>query len=412
MTNSLIPQPRLAILGTRGVPARHGGFETFAEHLSVDLTERGWAVTVYCQEEGIGPITETTWHRVRRVHIPVATAGALGTMIFDWRAVRHVSADGTPCLVLGYNTAVFNLELRRKRLPVILNLDGIESRRQKWSWGARLWLRINEYAALRWSDHLIADHPEIASHFGVASQPERATVIPYESPSLEGVDPDSIRQAFLLEPKSYALIIARAEPENSILEMVTAWSAQPRGCRLVVLGNYDQRNPYHRAVSAAAGPEVQFLGAIYDRDLVAALRCHTRLYLHGHQVGGTNPSLVESLAAGNAVVAHDNPFNCWVAGPKARFFSDTGHLSKILDTLLPDSDALAAMCAGSRSRYLESFTPELVLGAYATLLLGWQPEVSRCGDGGPESEPDWYGDQRRHLRDRGSARRNRNLNSD
>jgi hypothetical protein len=98
-------------------------------------------------------------------------------------------------------------------------------------------------------------------------------------------------------------LIARAEPENSILEVVQAWSRKPRGCKLVVLGKYEAGHAYQRAVQAAASAEVFFPGAIYEKPVVQALRFHARFYVHGHQVGGTNPSLVESLGTGNAVLA-------------------------------------------------------------------------------------------------------------
>ena len=117
-------------------------------------------------------------------------------------------------------------------------------------------------------------------------------------------------------------MIARAEPENSILEVVQAWSRKPRGCKLVVLGKYEAGHAYQRAVQAAASAEVVFPGAVYEKPVVQALRFHARFYVHEHQVGGTNPSLVESLGTGNAVLAHDNAYNRWVAGDAGVYFAD------------------------------------------------------------------------------------------
>ncbi len=125
-----------------------------------------------------------------------------------------------------------------------------------------------------------------------------------------------------LEPDRYLVSIARIEPDNNILTLVEAFSRRPRGLRLVVLGTLNVGNPYHRAVEAAASAEVLFPGAIYEAEPVQALRVHARAYLHGHTVGGTNPSLVEALWAGNAVIAHDNPFNRGTAGDGQFYFSD------------------------------------------------------------------------------------------
>ena len=105
----------LRILGTRGVPAAHGGFETFAEHLAPFLVERGWQVTVYCQEDGVGPVFEDTWRGVRRVRMPVATGGAAGTIVFDWKSTVHAAREPGLVLTLGYNTAVFCALYRRIR---------------------------------------------------------------------------------------------------------------------------------------------------------------------------------------------------------------------------------------------------------------------------------------------------------
>jgi glycosyltransferase involved in cell wall biosynthesis len=143
---------------------------------------------------------------------------------------------------------------------------------------------------------------------------------------------------------------------------------------LVILGNYSPDGTrYQRAVLNAAGPEVIFLGAIFDRDIVKALRFHARAYFHGHRVGGTNPSLVESLAAGNAIIAHDNRFTHWVAGEGARYFRSSEDIDGMLDSLNADPAQLLTMERASRERYRESFTQDKVLSAYEDLLLQFAP---------------------------------------
>jgi glycosyltransferase involved in cell wall biosynthesis len=172
-----------------------------------------------------------------------------------------------------------------------------------------------------------------------------------------------------LQSGRYLTLVARPEPENSVLEIVQAFSRRPRGLQLAVLGSYLDEHPYHRAVRVAAGPEVLFLGAIYEPAVVQALRLHGLAYVHGHRVGGTNPSLVEALGAGNPVIAHDNPFNRWVAGDAARYFSGTDDLSALFDSLPDDSAVLRTMHEAALRRHAAEFTWESVLNAYEKLLL-------------------------------------------
>jgi glycosyltransferase involved in cell wall biosynthesis len=175
-------------------------------------------------------------------------------------------------------------------------------------------------------------------------------------------------------PQCYFTLIARAEPENSILDVVRAFSAKRRGSTLAVLGNYDtERNAYHRAVRDAASDEVRFLGAIYDKAVVQALRFHCAGYIHGHQVGGTNPSLVEALGASNPVLAHDNRFNRWVAGPSARYFRNATACAEQLDEIVASPELRASMRAASRTRFLEVFTWPNVLDQYEQLLARFLP---------------------------------------
>jgi glycosyltransferase involved in cell wall biosynthesis len=361
------PKPHLRILGTRGIPAAHGGFETFAEHLALYLVRQGWRVTVYCQEDTGSGVTTDQWQGVDRVRIAVRTGGAAGTVLFDWLATRHAARTSDPCLTLGYNTAVFSALLRWRGVPNMINMDGIEWARAKWGPVAKIWFWLNERAGCWLGDHLIADHPEIKRHLATRTRADKITMIPYGADELHDVPPAALAPLGL-EPGAYLSVIARPEPENSLLEIVKAFSARPRGVKLVVLGRYDDTNAYHRAVRAAAGPEVLFPGAIYDKACVHALRYHSLAYIHGHQVGGTNPSLVEALGAGNPVLAHDNPFNRWVAGPGARYFGDANELDVALTVCLGSPQHLSAMATASKERFRQALTWQSVMRQYETLL--------------------------------------------
>jgi len=356
----------LRILGTRGIPAAHGGFETFAEHLACYLVQRGWRVTVYCQEKGSGAAFESEWQGIRRVHIPVAANGPAATVIFDWRATMDAARQREPCLTLGYNTAVFCALLRLAKVPNIINMDGIEWRRAKWGRLARVWLWLNERAGAKFGNHLVADHPKIAQHLARIVRPDKITAIPYGADLLEAMPAGAV-QELGLQPGRYLTLVARPEPENTVLEAVQGFSARPRGYKLAVLGAYSAENTYHQAVRAASSAEVVFLGAIYDKPLVQALRFHCAGYVHGHRVGGTNPSLVEALGAGNAVIAHDNGFNRWVAGDAALYFGDSVSAAQAFDALLGDTERRLSMRAAALRRHQEAFTWPAVLLAYENL---------------------------------------------
>ena len=360
--------PRLAILGTRGVPAIHGGFETLAHHLSLHLVERGWDVIAYCQAEGRGPATEDVWHGVRRVTIPTPYPGAVGTVHFDWRSVLDATRRDAIALVLGYNTAAFLPLLRAAGHRIVLNMDGIEWRRGKWSPTARLWLRANERIGATVAHALVADHPEIERHVTAFAPAHKVTTIAYGANRIADAPLEPVRAASL-EPGHYLLVVARLEPENSILPIVRGFSRRPRGMRLAVVGPHTPNSqPYHASVAAAASADVRFLGPVYDPTSIAALRFHARAYLHGHTVGGTNPSLVEALGAGNAVVAHDNAFNRWVAGDAARYFGDEDELDAALEVVSTAGATWTAMRRAARERFSDAFTWPAVLERYERLL--------------------------------------------
>lgn len=367
---------KLYILGIRGVPAEHGGFETFAEKLSLYLTAHGWQVYVYCQEEGRGEVTYSTWNDVNRIHIPVTQAGALGTVVFDWKATRHAASQQGLFLTLGYNTAVFSLLQRLKGQTNIINMDGIEWRRDKWGTIAKTWFWLNERAGCWMGNHLVADHPKIKEHLATRVSAARITMIPYGGDEVTGADP-TLLATYALEPGQFSVIIARPEPENSFLEMVRAFSSTLRNHTLVVLGNFQPNtNPYHKQVMDAASAEVIFPGAIYETSVVQALRFYCRFYLHGHRVGGTNPSLVEALGAGCAVIAHDNQFNRWVTESGAAYFKDEASCSALFTQLLTDDLTQQQMETASRTRFHQRFTWNQILLQYEELLAKWYPHPS------------------------------------
>ncbi|MBN9456497.1 MAG: DUF1972 domain-containing protein [Bosea sp.] len=371
--------PSLLILGTRGIPAAHGGFETFAEKLALFLAGRGWRVGVYCQEE-VPAVTRRfrseTWRGIELIHTQVASSGPRATLEFDWHCVRDAARRQAVSLVLGYNGAVFLPYLRLAGRKILTNMDGIEWRRPKWSLPVRGWFWANEWIAAWSSNRLVADHPVIGDHLATRRPRSATAVIPYGGEPVESA-PEAPLAALGLDSGRYLVSIARIEPDNSILSLVESFSRKPRGRKLVVLGTFSEANAYHRQVKSAAGPEVIMPGAIYDAEIVQALRFHARGYMHGHTVGGTNPSLVEALWAGNPVIAHDNPYNRWTAGAAGLFFNDDSSCEAAIESLLGDDGLAARLKAAALARAQKAFTWQTVLEAYEREALALMDRVPR-----------------------------------
>lgn len=356
------------ILGTHGVPAAYGGFETAAENVARHLVRHGWRVVVYCQTDHEGPTYEDTWEGIERVNISVPDTGWLGTAKFDWISIRHAARHRDLCLTFGYNTAVFNVLQRLKGIPNVINMDGIEWSRERWGPARQSILYVNERIGCWVGNELIADHPELDTYLRTRAPSRKITMITYGAdPIVEA--PTAPVSALGLEPGRYLTLVARPIPENSILEIVQGFAARSRGVRLAVLGSYQPEDPYHQAVLEAASPEVAFLGAVYEPHVVQALRFHGLGYLHGHTVGGTNPSLVEAMAAGNPVIAHDNKYNRWVADDAALYFRSAAEVDEAVARLTADELLRKRLGENALARHRAEFTWDRVAGQYEDLLL-------------------------------------------
>ena len=375
-------QRSVLILGTRGLPAAHGGFETFAEQLSLFLVGRGWHVAVYCQHD-VATVTRPPWvdiwKGVERINIQISRKGPQASLEFDWHSIRDAARRDGLCLVLGYNSAIFLPYLRMMGRTVVTNMDGVEWRRQKWNRPVRAWFWINEWIAAWTSHHLIADHPAIADHLATRRSRTAVSMITYGGVPVDSAALEPLNRLGLARDR-YFVSVARIEPENNILSIIEAFTRRPRGCKLVVLGTLDDRFPYHRAVKAAVNHEVLLPGPIYDAESVRALRFHARAYMHGHTVGGTNPSLVEALWAGNAVIAHDNIFNRWTAGDAQFFFSDVDGCDAMIETVLTDSARVTTARTAARHRAAETFEWRSVLEAYEQRLMVESGELAPAAE--------------------------------
>jgi glycosyltransferase involved in cell wall biosynthesis len=357
------------ILGTHGVPANYGGFEAAAENIALFLTSRGWRVVVYCQAARSGSVVEDVWNGIERVIIPVDLPGWRGTSKFDWLSIAHACQHRNLCLTFGYNTGIYNYRQRLLGIPNIINMDGIEWSRKRWGFMKQAILYLNERFAVLYGNVLIADHPEIEKYLWTRAPKRKVAMIGYGADPVSEMPTSAVTERGLV-PGGYMTLIARSIPENSILDLVKGFSAHRRAHKLVILGKYDpEQDPYHREVMNSASDEVIFVGPIYDKAVVQALRFHSSAYLHGHTVGGTNPSLVEAMAAGNAVIAHNNAYNRWVVGDGALYFDDVNSIDRHVDTLISDIEQRLWMKQEVLNRFNDSFTWKHIAKQYEDLLL-------------------------------------------
>jgi glycosyltransferase involved in cell wall biosynthesis len=309
---------KLAILGSRGIPNAYGGFEEFAEHLSVGLVERGLEVWVYCSHTH--PYQEPDYHGVHLIHCkdPEERIGATGQFIYDLNCILDSRRRGfAVVLQLGYTSgSIWHRFLPRKG-RVITNMDGLEWRRSKYSAPVRRFLKYAERLAVRHSHALVADSEAIAAYL-LETYGAHSTFIPYGAEIPESPDPQLLGKLDL-EPGNYYLLIARMQPDNHVEEAIKGVLMAKTTLPLVVVGS--TANTHGRYLQTRYNdPQIRFIGGIFDRELLNALRHHCKLYFHGHSAGGTNPSLLEAMAASAPICAHDNPFNRAVLGDDAVYF--------------------------------------------------------------------------------------------
>jgi glycosyltransferase involved in cell wall biosynthesis len=381
---SQLPNFKLRILGIRGLPAGQGSSEIFAEHLALHLVKRGWQVVVYCQNAGSDGVSEgSDWHGVERINIPIPSSysEAKATKMFHRQAFRHASQFQDLCLTLGYRTAAYCARLRLNGVPNLIHVDPLTWGRRSGGSGNRTRLRIDDLAECWLGNHLIAEHPQIAQQLETRVRSQKISTIGCGAKRLLHADPTML-EALGLARGGYLTVVSRAEPENSLLDIVLAFSARRRGIRLVVLGSDGENgHAYYDQMKAAASDEVMFLNGNRDKPVLDALRFYGLAYLHGNQVGRANMSLVEALGAGNAVIAHDNRYNRWAAGDGARYFQSSDDLCAILDEVLQSPEDLAKMRASSVIRFDAGFEMGRVLSNYENLLEQWLPTRYRVGMG-------------------------------
>jgi glycosyltransferase involved in cell wall biosynthesis len=385
---------RIAILGTRGVPPAYGGFETFAAELGTRLVQRGHEVTVYCRSSAFSPrsgekVAEgrmrgrpspgasrhplpqagegTQWQGIRRIVLPAIRSKYFETVSHTALSALDAWRRDFDVILLCNAANAFTIPLlRAARVPVVINVDGIERHRRKWNFLGRAVYLAGEALSASFADRVVADAEVIANyyqaHFGI----EPAT-IPYGSEFPEERDTD-VLQRLNIESRNYILYVSRFEPENNPLEVVEAYKRLAGAPPLVMVGDALYAKGLLRRLKASEGPSILFPGAIYGADY-RTLQRNALIYIQATEVGGSHPAMIEAMGSGGCVLALETPENREVGGDAVGYFRFRPQetLSETVRLLLGRVDLRDELRARARKRAADRYSWAAVTDAYEKL---------------------------------------------
>lgn len=353
---------RIALLGTRGIPANYGGFETFAEELGTRLVERGHQVVIYCRERAPGP----AYRGVLRCYLPSLRHKYFETITHTAFSTLHLLFHRADvALYCNGANAVFTLWPRLLGIPVALNVDGIERKRKKWNALARAWYHASEWLTTFCPSRVITDARAIQDYY-LQRYRQASTFIPYGAP-VGKLSTSAALSALGLERGRYFLYVSRMEPENHPFEVRAAFEEVETPLRLALIGDAPYAGDYIRRVRATTDPRIVIPGAIYG-DGYHELQSHSFAYIHATEVGGTHPALIEAMGRGALVLYRNTPENAEVAGDAGiPFEPDTlpAAIRRALGMSEAERDALRRR---AEQRVRDHYSWDAVTTAYEDLL--------------------------------------------
>lgn len=328
--------PTIAITGTRGIPASYGGFETFAEEISGRLVKEGFEVMVQCDYRQ-DQITE--FNGVRLFYSRVTKSS--NPLLYYANGLLRGLKDADIILVTGTGGSVFYFINLFFRKIIITNTDGLESGRMKWSLPKRWYVKLSEYIAVRLSDHLIADSRAVSDYL-IKQYPyaERKITVAEYGAYINKASDQKLLACYGIKPDKYLLVVSRLEPENNLVMILEGYIESETDNQIVIVGPVGD-NDYSRMLKKKySAPGIIFAGGIWERSILNSLRYNCTAYIHGHSVGGTNPSLLEAMGNGNLIICHDNVFNREVTSGMQFYFSSAGELSSVIQHIgiMPENE--------------------------------------------------------------------------
>jgi glycosyltransferase involved in cell wall biosynthesis len=352
---------RIAILGTRGIPARYGGFETFAEELSTRLAARGHEVTVWCRAR----FPEPRYRGVRLRYLPTIRHKYLDTIAHTAVSTLDLLAHRADvALYCNGANAIFTPWPRLFGMSVALNVDGIERKRKKWNRLARGWYLVSEWLATFCPAAVVTDAVAIQRYYRERWRKE-TVFIPYGAETEKAPGTEVLRQLGL-EPGGYFLYVSRMEPENHPLDVREAFERLQTPLKLALIGDAPYAHEYIARVRATGDPRVVMPGAIYGEGY-RELGSHCFAYIHATEVGGTHPALIEAMGRGAVVLYRDTPENAEVAGGAGIPFGSGDLADKLRAVLAMSAGERAALGRRAADRVRERYSWDAVTDAYEKL---------------------------------------------
>lgn len=364
---------RVALLGTRGIPARYGGFETFAEQLSKRLVARGHEVLVYgrCafgekwgERESIDGVrrrvTPTIFHKYLETPLHALTS-FLDVLFQKVDAVLVCNAANSPLAPI----------LLLKRVPILINVDGIERNRAKWNSFGKAWYRLGEWCSVRLATRVVSDADVIAQYYQETYGIE-STVIPYGVHPTRRAPGETLAK-FNLQAGKYLLYVSRLEPENNALGVIQAYrklrERKSVDMPLVIVGDAPYATEYKESLRAAADENVIFTGFQFG-EAYQEFQSNCYLYIQATEVGGTHPALIESMSYGNCVIVNGTPENIEVIGDAGESFTKNNfdQLADILARLVSAPEMVERYGKTAEARVMERYSWDSVVAKYETLL--------------------------------------------
>jgi glycosyltransferase involved in cell wall biosynthesis len=357
---------RIAILGTRGIPASYGGFETFAEQLSTRLVARGHRVTVYCRSHYVSP-RQLEYRGVHLKVLPTIRHKYLDTVLHTFVSALHATGGRyDAALICNAANAPFAPLLRAVGTPVAINVDGLEHKRKKWNRLARRYYRVAEKLSTLLPDVTVTDARVIQEYY-LARYSHPTTMIAYGAEVARTHDRAAVRR-WGLEPNRYVLYVSRLEPENNAHLVIEAFKRVRTPHKLVVVGDAPYAHEYIESLrrSAARDPRIVFTSFVFG-DAYRALQQNAYCYVHATEVGGTHPALLEAMGYGNCVLTLATPENVEVVGDAGIPYADEADLESKLRRVLSDGAIVNAYRQRAQQRVSEHYDWERVVDRYENL---------------------------------------------
>jgi len=356
---------RIAIIGTRGIPANYGGFETFAEHLSTRLAARGHEVTVYCRAHYTSP-RELEFQGVRLIVLPTIRHKYFDTIVHSFLSALHsVPRRYDAALICNAANAPFASILRLTGTPVALNVDGLEHKRKKWNSIARRYYLLAERLATILPNETVTDARVIQEYY-LARYRVASTMIAYGAEVERRPDP-SVRR-WRVEPNRYVLYVSRLEPENNAHLVIEAFKRVRTAHKLLIVGDAPYARDYIADLKARARRDrrIIFTGFVFGRDY-RALQQNAYCYVHATEVGGTHPALLEAMGFGNCVLTLAAPENMEAIGDAGIAYADENDLAEKLQRVLRDGSLVQSYRNRAQARVQELYDWDYVVDQYERL---------------------------------------------